>query len=317
MQLDVSVILIEAAKFCTLLFIGFAAVKSRIFSHESLGTLSAFALKISLPALIVTALPAATTRIMLLQALPLLAVLPVWYALLALGGVLTAKLCKMPPNTARVHIVQYLMGNIGVMGMILVLATLGDSAAIYMASIYFVDQCVMWTFCENLSYPVENQRTLSLASLKKVLTIPTMIAFFIALAMVLLDWHPDNFVIDVLTELGRTSKSIAMIFIGGTLATLDFKHLRHLNGILCIVVFKMLLLPLFVFWATGLLGDFLNSTARLVLTLSSALPCLFAMSILARNNGTDYEYATMSVFVTTMASMVTIPFISWLINLMM
>ncbi len=316
MQLDVSVILVEAAKFCTLLFIGFAAVKSRIFSHESLGTLSAFALKISLPALIVTSLPAATTRAMLLQALPLLAVLPFWYALLAVGGVLTAKLCKMPPNTARVHIVQYLMGNIGVMGMILILATLGDGAAIYMASIYFVDQCMMWTVCENLSYPVEARRTLSPASLKKVLTIPTMIAFFIAIAMIALDWHPDNLMMDVLTELGRTSKSIAMIFIGGTLATLNLKRLPFLNGILYIVGLKMLLLPLFVFWVTGLFGDFLDPMARMVLTLSTALPCLFAMSILARNNGTDYEYATMSVFVTTMASMITIPLVSWLVNLM-
>ncbi len=317
MQLDVSVILIEAAKFCTLLFIGFAAVKSRIFSHESLGTLSAFALKISLPALIVTALPAATTRVMLLQALPLLAALPFWYALLAIGGVLTAKLCKMSPNTARVHIVQYMMGNIGVMGMILILATLGDGAAIYMASIYFVDQCMMWTVCENLSYPVEAQRTLSLSSLKKVLTIPTMVAFFIAIAMIALDWHPDNLIVDVLTELGRTSKSIAMIFIGGTLATLNLKRLSYLNGILYIIGFKMLLLPLFVFWVTGLFSGFLDPMARMVLTLSSALPCLFAMSILARNNGTDYEYATMSVFVTTMASMVTIPLVSWLVNLMM
>lgn len=317
MQLDVSVILIEAAKFCTLLFIGFAAVKSRIFSHESLGTLSAFALKISLPALIVTALPAATTRVMLLQALPLLAALPFWYALLAIGGVLTAKLCKMSPNTARVHIVQYMMGNIGVMGMILILATLGDGAAIYMASIYFVDQCMMWTVCENLSYPVEAQRTLSLSSLKKVLTIPTMVAFFIAIAMIALDWHPDNLIVDVLTELGRTSKSIAMIFIGGTLATLNLKRLSYLNGILYIIGFKMLLLPLFVFWVTGLFPGFLDPMARMVLTLSSALPCLFAMSILARNNGTDYEYATMSVFVTTMASMVTIPLVSWLVNLMM
>lgn len=317
MHLDVSVILVEAAKFCTLLFIGFIAVKVRAFTSDGLKTLSAFALKITLPAFLITRLPAATTRTMLLQALPLLIVLPFWYALLAAGGVLSARLFKMPPNTARVHIVQYVMGNIGVMGMILILATLGDGVGIYMASIYFVDQCVMWTVCETLSYPVEERRSFNLASLKKVLTIPTMVAFFIALVMIALDWHPDNLMMDVLADVGNCSKSIAMIFIGGTLATLNIKRMPYVGGIFAIVGFKMVLLPLLVFWATGLLGDFLSPMARMALTLSTALPCLFTMSILARNNGTDYEYATMAVFVTTMASMVTIPLVSYLVNLMM
>ncbi|HWP52326.1 MAG TPA: AEC family transporter [Clostridia bacterium] len=87
-------------KILTLLTIGFVAVKVRIFNAESLGTLSAFAMNITLPAFLITSLSDSTTRVMLLQALPLLTFLPFWYALLTLGAVLTAKLCKMPPNTA-------------------------------------------------------------------------------------------------------------------------------------------------------------------------------------------------------------------------
>ncbi len=317
MQLDVSVILIEAAKFCVLISIGFIAVKIGIFTDEGLKTLSAFALKIALPAFLIAKLSVSTTRATLLQTLPLLMVLPFWYVLLAIGGMLTAKGCKMPPNTARVHIVQYVMGNIGVMGMILILTTLGDSAGIYMASIFFVDQCVLWTICENLSYPAEQRQAWNLASLKKVLTNPTTIAFFIAITMILLEWHPQNLIMDVLFDVGNSSKTIAMVFIGGTLATLDIKRPPFLGGMFAIVGFKMLLMPLFVFWATGLLGGFLNPMARMALTLTTALPSLFAMSILARNNGTDYEYATMSVFITTMASMITIPLVSYLVNLMM
>lgn len=317
MQLDISVILTEAAKFCALISIGFAAVKTGVFTDEGLKTLSAFALKITLPAFLIAKLSVSTTRATLLQTLPLLTILPFWYILLAIGGVLTAKLFKMPPNTARVHIVQYVMGNIGVMGMILILTTLGDSVGIYMASIFFVDQCILWTVCENLSYPAKQQRTSSLAALKKVLMNPTTIAFFIAITMIILEWHPQNLIMDVLLDVGNSSKTIAMVFIGGTLATLDIKRPPFLGGMFAIVGFKMVLMPLLVFWVTGLFGGFLNPMARMALTLTTALPSLFAMSILARNNGTDYEYATMSVFVTTMASMVSIPLVSYLVNLMM
>ncbi|WMJ84631.1 AEC family transporter [Oscillospiraceae bacterium LTW-04] len=317
MQLNVSVILIETAKFCVLISIGFVAVKIGVFTNESLKTLSTFALKITLPAFLIAKLSAATTRAMLLQALPLLVVLPFWYALLTIGGVLTARLFKMPPNTARVHIVQYVMGNIGVMGMILILTTLGNGVGIYMASIYFLDQCIMWTVCENLSYPAEQKRKLNLASLKKALMTPTTIAFFIAFTMILLEWHPQNLIMDVLVDVGNSSKTIAMVFIGGTLATLDIKRPPFLGGVFTIIIIKMLLLPLFVFWVTGLLGEFLHPMARMALALTTALPSLFTMSMLARNNGTDYEYATMSVFVTTTASMVTIPLVSYLVNLMM
>lgn len=317
MQLDVSVVLIEAAKFCVLISIGFIAVKIGVFSNEGLKTLSAFALKITLPAFLIAKLSISTTRATLLETLPLLLVLPFWYLILAIGGILTARLFKMPSNTARVHIVQYVMGNIGVMGMILILTTLGDGVGIYMASIFFVDQCILWTVCESLSYPAEQQRTSSLAALKKVLLNPTTIAFFIAITMIIFEWHPQNLIMDVLFDVGNSSKTIAMVFIGGTLATLDVKWPPFLGGMFAIVVLKMVLMPLVIFWATGLLGGFLNPMARMALTLTTALPSLFAMSILARNNGTDYEYATMSVFISTMASMVTIPLVAYLVNLMM
>ena len=317
MQLDVSVVLIEAAKFCVLISIGFIAVKIGVFSNEGLKTLSAFALKITLPAFLIAKLSISTTRATLLETMPLLLVLPFWYLILAIGGILTARLFKMPSNTARVHIVQYVMGNIGVMGMILILTTLGDGVGIYMVSIFFVDQCILWTVCESLSYPAEQQRTSSLAALKKVLLNPTTIAFFIAITMIIFEWHPQNLIMDVLFDVGNSSKTIAMVFIGGTLATLDVKRPPFLGGMFAIVVLKMVLMPLVIFWATGLLGGFLNPMARMALTLTTALPSLFAMSILARNNGTDYEYATMSVFISTMASMVTIPLVAYLVNLMM
>ena len=317
MQLDISIIFNETAQFCILLAIGYIAIKTRVFSSESLGTLSAYALKIAMPAMLVTKLPAATTREMLAQTLPLLLALPFWYALLAVGGVASARVCKMPPNTARVHIVQYTMGNIGVMGIILIIATLGDSSGIYMASVFFVDQCILWTICEMLSYPAEQKRGLNAASLKKVIKNPTIIGLFAALFMILAGWRPDNLIVDVLSGLGGTAKYISMIFIGGTLATLDLKKLPFISGSLIIVVVKMLVMPVFVFWLTGFFSGYLDITARLVLTLTTALPSLFAMSIMARSNGTDHENATMSVFVTTISSMVTIPLVSLIVNRML
>lgn len=315
MQLDIIIIINQVAQFCVLLGIGYAAVKAKIFSAEGLGTLSAFVLKIIMPAMLITKLPASTTREVLLNALPLLAVIPFWYLALGAGAYFTGKLCKMPPDTLKVHTVQYTMGNIGVMGMILIMATLGDSCAIYMAALFFVDQCMLWTVCETLSYPSGQKKKLDPAALKKVFFNPTIICLLIALLMIAFDFRPQNFVMDALTGLGAASKPVAMIFIGGTLATLDLKRLPFLNGMFYIIIFKMLLMPLAVFVVLGLL-PFIDPVARMTLTLTTALPSLFAMSIMARNNGTDHQYATMTVFGTTLAGMVTIPLVSWLANLM-
>lgn len=312
MQLQTSVIFSQVAQYCVLLAVGFLGIRLGALSEQGLSALSSYVMKMAIPAMILTRLPSAATREVLAGAWRFLLVGVGTYALLFAVAWLTARLCRLPPDTARVHLVQFGLGNLGMMGIVLILATLGDAAGIYVAVLFLIDQCLLWVVGTTLSYPAGSGRGFDVRILKKLFN-PMVASLLAALAMILLDMRFQGVLGDALSSLGDSAKPVSMVFIGGMTGAQRIGRVANLRGVAAIVLVKMLAMPAAIFWLTGML-PFLDMTARLTLLLATALPSLFMMSILARANGSDYEYATLTVFVTTLCSMITIPLAAGLAN---
>ena len=66
---------------------------------------------------------------------------------------------------------------------------------------------------------------------------------------------------------------------------------------------------LFLFKAFGIPEIILG-----VVVLEAAMPAQTVLTILAHEHGADYEYTAVGLFMTTVASLVTLPFVCWLLQ---
>ena len=314
MQFPVSIIIREVGQICLLLTLGYLFIKFRVLKDKDLPVLSTLLMKAALPAMIVTIIPVTAPRDLLLKNAWFIIVLAVWYIILAAFGYTTGRFCRFPPNTMRVHIVHSMMGNIFVIGLPLVIAAVGPAAGVTIAMVAIVDQFMLWFFAVPLSYSAASGKR-SPKQIFLQLANPLTAALFISIGFIMAGGLPDNVLIDALRGVGGMAKPLAMIFIGGTIALQNLRKAERLCGFFIILLGKMIALPVLFFWVTGFFSEWLDMPSRLALVLFTSLPCLASMCFLSKTNGTDYEYANMTMLLTTVSSVVTIPLVAYLVNL--
>ena len=76
-----------------------------------------------------------------------------------------------------------------------------------------------------------------------------------------------------------------------------------------LIVFKMTILPLGVYFFADL---FFSSAVALLMATLTSLPPMVATTMMARTYGGDETVAAESVFLATIACLVTIPVVQWL-----
>jgi predicted permease len=120
--------------------------------------------------------------------------------------------------------------------------------------------------------------------------------------------------------IGSSTLYLSMIYIGMLVA--DFRPEKKDFGldVLMLNFNKLIFAPLLVFGVLILLtryaGINLSFAAVGALVMQAAMPCMAIMVILARNYGSDENAAMVNVFSTTIAGLLTMPFIFWLLTIL-
>ena len=103
-----------------------------------------------------------------------------------------------------------------------------------------------------------------------------------------------------------------MIYLGGVFACIDvLKNIRRLDYY-GIVILKMLLFPLFFYVLLGYLP--VSSEIRTTMALTSAMPVMSSVVMMANAYGSDGDYAMGGILVTNICSVFTLPFIYWIFH---
>ena len=105
---------------------------------------------------------------------------------------------------------------------------------------------------------------------------------------------------------------LSMILIGGTLSSMKPKSLLDKDA-LCITFIRLLVLPLLVGFVLKLLPvDTLIASVAVTLV---AMPVAANTATLAERYDGDVAFASVCVSVSTLLSVVTVPFVTWLIQI--
>lgn len=275
--------------------VGFILAKMKLLSEETLSQLSRLLLSVVTPCIIVNSMQ-------MNFSLELLGILgKVLFALLVcyvIYGLLVRLLFhKQPAETRSVLRFGTMFGNVGFMGMPLILAVLGDPAVIYCALTMVIFNIGTWTYGVTLM----GERI----SVKRVLLNPGVIGFAIAMILFLGRISLPAPVLSAVGYLSDLNTPLAMVVIGGQMASsklLDTFRARRLYWAAFLKLVAMPLLTMVV-----LLPFKLNSMMYVTLVVLSGCSTAGGTGMFSQMLHQDTATAAQLVTLSTLLSILTLP----------
>ncbi len=306
MAVQLDIVLNQIVVFAILMAIGFIAVKAKALTKDALNALSKLIVLIILPALIFSIIAGSGVTVNDFLANGAFAIgVALCYTLLILSGIVMSRLLKLEGKTANIYMSLATFGNMGFMGIPLLLGIFTDPVVQVCIAVYTViDMALLWTYGVYLCSRHQDQAN-PMSAIKNIVN-PTTVVLAIAVIVMAVRFPVPALIMSTISGVGNTSKYLTLIYIGGVLAYVSLGKIATKSNILVLTIVKMLALPVIVFI---LLGFFLPDEPRTILTLIVGLPGMTTIAMFSANYESDTEYATEIIFVTTLASLVTIPLV--------
>lgn len=239
------------------------------------------------------------------------AVLSVILMLWALSEI-AARLLRLSGPMQSAFLTAILLMNAGNYGLPVTLFAFGETG-LARASLYFTVSAA--TSSSLGVYLAARGRAPARAALRRVATVPLVYAAALGLMLNLTGLTLPEPLLKAIHLLGQAAVP-AMLIVLGIQLTQTFQdgwHKLHLPALAVVVVGRLLVAPALALLVTRGLG--LHGVTRNVVVLESAMPTAVITTILATEFESDAAFVTLSVFVTTMASLFTITaLLSWMLH---
>ena len=299
--------------FVILICVGILTVKIKIFNTQSLAAMSKLVMQISLPSFIFINAVSSATRESLKDSFIIVPIAIILYLIFVIISAIIEKIFHLQGNRKKVYRASLIFGNIGFMGIPLVIVLYPDTALLYVSVFTIVDQLFFWTYGVLLTQPVSDEKQkISLANLKNLLS-PPLIAIILAIIFIVAGVHIPEVFSSALTVIGNTSMPLALIYIGGVLCMSDIRSVLKCGELYAGIVVKMVLLPVVCYVIMGMIGIANDMAGTLAFII--ALPGIEMVPMLAKTNGSDGDYAVCAIMITTIACLITLPIVSLCISL--
>ncbi|MEG0156435.1 MAG: AEC family transporter [Anaerovoracaceae bacterium] len=152
-----------------------------------------------------------------------------------------------------------------------------------------------------------------LSIIGKVLLNPNILGIVLGFVLTFAGVSLDNAFGSYLSLMGNVATPMAMIFIGSTLAESNFIEMFRNRIVWEASINKLIILPLITALAVWFLP--VSPMIKATLILGCCFPAGATVSMLAQQEKQNEEMASKILFLTTMASIVTIPLSMYMVNL--
>ena len=219
----------------------------------------------------------------------------------------------VPESTIQAVAGSY--ANIGYMGPGLTLATLGASAAAPVALIFVADTIFLFSALPLLmaigrSDGKSFARTAWIAVLR-IVTHPFNVATFVAVAAAAYRWQPPPAIGKMATMLTSAAAPTALFALGVTVALRPIKRIApELPALLAI---KLIAHPMIAYLLLSAIGGF-DRVWTFTAVLMASLPPALNVFVMASQYRTYVERASSAILIGTLASVVTVTTLLWLIS---
>lgn len=294
------------------MLVGFAAVKTGYISEEVKNAMSKIVVKITLPILVMMSLTSLEMDSEKIRNSIFVFVVSITTVGILYGiGMLFSWLFKMDRPRSVIYECMTAFGNVVFLGYPLLEALYGPEGLLYAAIYGFANDCFVWTIGVYKLAAIKNKGAGIKDNLKNLIN-PATVAFAVSLIMMSLGLKFTGIPERVLSGIGGLTTYLSMLFIGGTLALVDFKHIYKHLSLLLIPAVKMLIVPILLALILAVVpGD---NIAKCAIVIQAAMPCQTILTVLTTEYDGDTVFAAEGVFVTTIASLATIPLVYWIMS---
>jgi malonate transporter len=297
-----------------LIFIGFACGKTRGLPEPGLAWMNFFLLYVSLPALLFGIM--SKTPFSELNNPPfLIATTLGTMSAFALAMVIGRFIGDLSLRKSTMAGLSGAYGNIGYMGPGLALAVLGSKAAAPTALIFCCDSIFLFTIVPLLIELTNRDHPSALHALgvaaRQVVLNPLIMSAAAGAIVAALHLQLPVAVDNTLLFLQNAAAPTALFVLGVTMALRPFDRVPwEIPGVIAV---KLLIHPLIVFGLMLLFGPFAQPWAATAVLMASLPPALNVF-VIARQNNTWIEPASVAVLIGTFSSVVTLTSVMWLIQ---
>jgi predicted permease len=297
-----------------LIFIGFACGKSRGLPESGLAWMNFFLLYVSLPALLFRIM--SETPFSELNNPPfLIATTLATVSAFVLSMVVGRVIGELSLRKATMAGLAGAYGNIGYMGPGLALAVLGSKAAAPTALIFCCDSIFLFSIVPLLMAFTDREHPSFLhaigVAVRQIVLNPLIMSAAAGALVAALHIQLPVAIDRTLLFLQNAAAPTALFVLGVTVALRPFDRVPwEVPGVIAI---KLLVHPLIVFGLLLLFGPFAQPWAATAV-LMAALPPALNVFVIARQNNTWIEPASVAVLIGTFASVVTLTTVMWFIQ---
>ncbi len=284
---------------------GFIISRLNIVREDNRAVLVRLLMDVAMPMMVLNAFNKPTTREEILSSF--------WVMLIALAGCVVTGLIgrvlwrRQPDNKRKVLMYASMFSNAGNAGLPIISLVFGPAGVFY-ASMYLIPPRILqWTV--GLGFFVKPEKG---GWVKNVLLNPMVVTIYIGAVLMITGWQIPGVFGKAIANLGSMTGPLSMILIGATLAHMDFRKLLD-PSVLLITALRLILFPLLF----AVLLKFLHAEEMVmnICVILLAMPVASNTAAMAERYGGDHVFASACVSVSTLLSVITVPFITWLIQL--
>ncbi len=291
--------------------LGFILAKRGWFEGKSAALISRLVVSVALPAYMINNLLDGYDRQGLISMLPGLSV--PFIAMIS-GFILASSLAvliRIPKGRRGTFASMFSLSNSIFIGLPVNMLLFGDESLPFVLLYYIANTTCFWTIgtlgiasdgAELSGGPKPS--LLSLSGLKRLLS-PPLVAFIVAVILILLEIRLPKWVMDTAKYLGNMTTPMSMLFVGIVVARVDWKKLRFGLDMLVLVAGRFVFTPLIIFLLVK--GRDFPVLMKQVFVIQAAMPAMTQTPILAEAYKADSEYAGLGTSLTTLLSLISIP----------
>lgn len=283
-----------------IMIIGFIAKKRGIFNSTVNKKLSELLLKVTSPLLVISSFQVDFTQDILKNVLIVFAFAMTAHILSILLGQVLYRRCDT--ESCKVMKFATVYSNCGYMGFPLLASLFGSIGVLY-GSVYMAAfNIFLWT---NGVMIFSDSKRLDRQTIKKVLLNPGIVSVAIGILLFIFSLKLPVPVASAVEMVGSMTSPLSMLIIGATIADCELRDLFKGWNLYYITAIRLILIPSIAFVALKLAG--LPDMLLKVCVLVVAMPIATTTAIFAELYDSDSIFASRTVVLSTLLSIITIP----------
>lgn len=315
--MEQSIIINQISFLAVLVLIGFFCSKIGVITAEIRDSLVKIIFNITLPILLLTNFSKLDlTPEILKNSLIVIVISFLIIVTMMLIGTFSSLFFKMKHEQRSVFILHHAFGNILYIGFPVISALFGEIGLFYASLYAFVSIILLWTVG---IYVIARKGGMTLRESLKRMINPNSVAIIAGFVLFLLRIKIPDVILKPFVSLGGTTIYLSMLYIGALLGLMKIKGVLTNISVYITTLNKNFLFPILLIFIVSLLsGSVLSGVDPIILSViivEASMPCMANVVIVAKMFKVDDEMATANVFMSTLVSMISLPIVVYIMNL--